>query len=228
MYRKIICTLALTLTIGAYAQALTITDGFEGPWDFPPFSFDFATDGIGFDEDWFIENVTWVGDNQFQMDRDAEIKTEGDFSQKANSSVNDGNIRDLYVAYYAENLEVGVEYTITLDYRYDQFEDTTDLSNHIQFATRDGDHRSQAQIEDIEDYQGHERPETTRVDPATFDTGEFHTITTTHTPAEGETSMTFMMIIRFHSPDVEQNWVWLDNFVITDEPTVSVDRWSLY
>lgn len=234
MLRNLILSFAALTLFAGTGAATTVQDGFEGPWDFPPATFDFDTDGAGFDEDWFVDHVSWVGDNQFQMDSDAEIKTEGEYSQRANSAVNDGapfpnvsGIRDLYIARLVEGAEPGTEYTVTLDYRYDlNVENPADWSNHIQYTVRGGDQRERDAIADIEDYDGHERPETMRADPSTFGTGGFHTLSYSYTPAEGETSFTFMAIVRFHSPDLEENWLWLDNFVATNE--VSVENWSLH
>lgn len=214
--------------IGSNSFGATITDGFEGPYDFPPATFDFESDGAGLDADWFADHVEWVGNNQFLMDVDTENKTEGLVSQKLNSADNDGNIRDLYLARFVDGLEAGVEYTITFDYRYDQAEDTAGLSNFVQVDVRDGDHRDRFAIADIENYGGHERPGTVYLDSATFDTGEFHTAELKHIPAAGETSFTLLAIVRFHSPDFEDNWVWLDNFVVTDEDPTDVQSWELY
>lgn len=228
MKSRILLSVCLSCVLGLSAYSTTITDGFEGPYEFPEYTFDFETDGVGLDEDWFADNVEWVGDNQFQMNVSSEIKTEGDVSQILNSADNDGNIRDLYLARYVDGLESGVEYTVTLDYRYDQYEDTSGLSNYIQVDIRDGDHRDRAAVSDIENYDGHERPDTVYVDESTFDTGTFHTLELTHTPADGETSFTFLAIIRFHSPELEDNWVWLDNFVVTDEEETNITTWELY
>ncbi len=217
--------LLIVFFAGNTSSAFTLKDGFEGPWYQPDNSFYWDSEG-GFDDDWYVDHVSWVGDNQFLMGPDSEIKTEGEYSQYANSAYNDNNNpRDLYLARLVTGLEGGTTYTIHLDYRFD-LGDPGGFSNHIQYDIKDGDLQSQQDINDIENYQGHERPETTYVDPATFDDGEFHTIETTHTTGENETRFTLMMIIRFCAADLEQNWLWLDNFVVTDEET-SVDDWCL-
>jgi hypothetical protein len=207
----------------SYAQVL-VQDGFEGPWDFPESTYADGTGGGGIDEDWFASHVNWVGDKQFQLDQDEVNKTEGDYSQTANSSVNDSNIRDLYLARLITGVESGVQYKISLDYRFDQ----GDKDNHIQYTMRDGDNRTQDDIADIEQYGGHERPDTMKVDPATFDTGEFHTLEVNYTPSYDQTSFTFMMIVRFWSSELEDNWLWLDNFIVeVDQPTAVCD-WSVF
>lgn len=228
MSSRILLSVFFAFGICQSVLSTTITDGFEGPYDFPPATFDFDTDGAGLDEDWFADHVEWVGDNQFLMDVTSAIQTEGNVSQILNSADNDGNIRDLYIARFVDGVEAGVEYTVSIDYRYDQFDDTNGLSNHIQVDIRDGDQRNRAAVADIEHYGGHERPNTIYVDDTTFDTGTFHTLELTHTPAEGETSFTFLAIIRFHSPELEDNWVWLDNFVVTDEVETNITTWELY
>jgi hypothetical protein len=228
MRKSFLLSVCLSFVLGQSAFSTTITDGFEGPYDFPPATFDFDTDGAGLDADWFADQVEWVGNNQFLMDVTSVIHTEGDVSQMLNSADNDGNIRDLYLARYVDGLEAGVEYTVSLDYRYDQYEDTNGLSNHIQVDIRDGDHRDRFKVADIENYGGHERPNTVIVDDTTFGTGTFHTLKLTHTPAEGETAFTFLAIIRFHSPELEDNWVYLDNFTVTDEVETNIIRWELY
>ena len=225
MKRFVFGWLAAGMLFGGAASAeVVLQDGFEGPWYLPDIDYDFNTDGAGFDEDWFVDHVSWVGDNQFQFDSDSEIKTEGQYAQKANSSVNDGNIRDLNLARLVPGAVPGESYRISLDYRFDK----GDQNLHIQFTVRDGDQRSQAAVGDIENYSGHERPDTLYADTGTFGDGEFHTLTITHTPAEGETSFTFLMIVRFQASDLETNWLWLDNFVVEHETPTSVVEWSLF
>lgn len=225
MKRLVFGCLAVWALFGGIASAqVVLQDGFEGPWYLPDVAYDFNTQGVGFDEDWFVDHVTWVGDNQFQFDSDSEIKTEGQYAQKANSSVNDGNIRDLYLCRLVTGVTPGESYRISLDYRFDK----GDQNLHIQYTVRDGDQRSQDAVADIENYSGHARPETIYVDNTTFGDGAFHTLTATHEPAEGQSSFTFMMIARFHASDLETNWLWLDNFVVEHVTPTPVGEWSLF
>ncbi len=165
-----------------------------------------------FAQEWYADHTGWVGDNQFQIARDYDNKTEGPYSYKIQSAVDDGNIRDLYLARYVDGLQPGKPYTISFDYRFDVDDSSPDISNHIQAAVRGGDHRGREAIADIEDYGEHRRPETVRINAATFDTGSFHTYTHTVTLSPHEQSLTLLLIIRFHSLQPNQNKLWIDGF----------------
>ncbi len=218
----VVC-LSLSVAVGSYAAVLT--DGFEGPWDLPGYTFNFNFDGDGFDEDWYVDNVEWTGDNQFNMYAETEIKTEGQYSQAANAYMNDGNPRDLYLVRLVTGVEANKTYTIKLDYRYDTG-DPGSFSNHIQYTARDGDQRDHDSAADIEDYSGHERPDTIRAQSSTFGDGEFHTLQLSYTPQAD--SFSFMMIIRFVvTSNLDDNWIFLDNFVVEEEQT-DVQDWTLY
>ncbi|MBI1389603.1 MAG: hypothetical protein GC154_14280 [bacterium] len=234
MKRLLILSAAALLTAAGSAHAFEFKDGLEGPWVQPEKVFNFAFEGDGFDEDWFVSNVNWMGDNQFDMIAEEVIKTEGDYSQAANAYWANNAPRDLYLARKVDGLEPGKTYKVTLDWRFDDGV-SAETTNHIMYDVRDGDQQSQAAIADIEIYGGHDRPNTTRIDEAegTIGDGQFHTMERIHTASES--SITFMMIVRFCHDDpskgfaepFDANWLYLDNFVVTDAAT-PVRDWALY
>lgn len=228
MKKAVLGILAL-FVLALPGQAQVLQDGFEGPYVQPETVFDFDFWGEGFDEDWFVTKVPWVGDNQFWFYAEPLIKTEGENAQAANGNNADGNPRDLWLGRYVDGLEPNTAYRVQLDYRFD-LGDPGEFSNGIQWDIRDGDRRTDDDIADIEDYPGHERPETTRVDPATFGDESFHTLDTVHVTGDDATGFTMMMIIRFvTTTDPEQdNWLFLDNFRVTVAEDTGVADWTLY
>lgn len=223
--------LFLICFVNVLSYAFEFRDGLEGPWVQPDGVFNPAFEGDGFDEDWFVSNVNWVGPEQFNMIAEEEIKTEGEYSQTVNAYWANGAPRDFYAARHVEGLQPGAAYLVSLDWRFDR--GTSDHSNYIQYDVRSGDHRSQEQVADIEDYGGHPRPDTTIISDDRIGSGAFHTIKREFV-AEGG-SLTFMMIVRFAHLDetkgfaepFDENWLYLDNFVVaTFETTVS--DWSVY
>jgi hypothetical protein len=225
MKGKVFGIFAIALLISGSASAQIIAqDGFEGPWDFPDTVFADNCGGGGFDEDWFVGKVDWVGDKQFKLDWDEVNKTEGKYSQIANSWINDGNIRDLYLAYQVSGVEQGKTYKFSLDYRYDK----DDKDTHIQYTVRDGDRRLSSDVGDIEQYSGHERPDTLFADASTFGDKQFHTLTAEYTHSQSGENCTFLAIVRFWASNLENNWLWLDNFRVEIVESTNVLEWALY
>ena len=233
MIRKILLASLVSLT-PVSAHAFEFVDGFEGPWVQTPGVYNPAFEGDGFDEDWFVSNVSWVGVEQFNMIAEEDFITEGEFAQKANAYWANGAPRDLYLARFVDGLKAGTTYKVTLDWRFDKGTGG-DTDNHIFYDVRSGDQQSQDAIADIEIYGGHERPNTTGIylSEGTIGDGAYHTLEREFT-ADGD-SLTFMMIIRYSHLDeskgfaepFDENWLFLDNFRVTDEAT-DVNDWTLY
>lgn len=225
MKRTILGLAALAVLVSGSASAqILLKDGFEGPWSFPDTTFADNCGGGGFDEDWYVDHVDWVGDKQFKLDQDMEIKTEGQYAQIANSAVNDGNIRDLYMVRLIPGVEKGKSYKISLDYRFDR----DDKDNHIQYDVRDGDRRCRSDVADIEQYSGHDRPNTRFVDPTTFGDEHFHTLTIPYTHTGNGENCSLLMIVRFWASNLDNNCLWLDNFVVEIVESTYVSEWALY
>lgn len=221
--------IAMLVVFAMPGQSFELQDSMDGPWYQPSEIFDPTFFGEGFDEDWFVSKVPWVGAEQFWLYAEPFDKTEGEYSQAANGNTADGNPRDLYLARYIPDAPANTQFTVSFDYRFD-LGDPGDFSNFFVVDIRDGDLRTTEDVADIESYQGHERPETTVISPDTFGTGEFTTTTLEHTTSEDADGFTLLMIIRFvTNTDVEQdNWFFLDNLVVQSVPSTDVVNWDLY
>lgn len=228
--RRIILSGAIAaMLVGSPHAEVVYHDGFEGPWVIPEAVMELDFWGEGFQEEWFVDHVEWVGANQFWFYAEPVFKTESEYSQAANAFVADGNPRDLYLAKYVEGLQPNTPYLVSIDYRFDEGIPGEISRSRMLSDMRDGDRRSLEQVEDIEAWGDRVRPNTRTADRDTFGTGEFHTWELTHTTGEEANSFTFLMNIRFvNTVSVEtDNWLYLDNFTvrIADTP---VQDWALY
>ena len=165
--------------------------------------------------DLYVDRAIWVGSqSEFVTGKDTEVKTEGEHSLKANTKYDDERVRDLYLAKHVEGLESGQTYTVSVDVRFDgEFADPVDSPyiNYIQYRVIGGDGTNMRDFRDIEHYGGHERPETKFMDQSLINNGEFNTLSYEYTLGEDESSLTFMMIVRFRATDRSQNWFYMDN-----------------
>jgi hypothetical protein len=229
MNRLLLSGAIAAMLVGSSHADVVFHDGFEGPWVVPEAVMELDFWGEGFQEEWFVDHVEWVGPNQFWFYAEPVFKTEGDHSQAANAYVADGNPRDLYLARLVEGLEPNTTYLVTIDYRFDEGIPGDISAQRIYSDVRDGDQRSREQVEDLDIYGDRVRPNTRIADSDTFGTGEFHTWELTHTTGEDADSFTFLMNVRFvNTVSVEtDNWLYLDNFTVSLAET-PVSDWALY
>lgn len=189
-------------------------------------------------EGWFVDKAEWVRSAKEFDKRTEQGVLPGDASAlRVNASVGDDRVRDLYLARTVDGLEAGKTYKISLDYKFDtptpgakvDFPDADSYvaqqkvktSNYIQYATIDGKSANHDAIAEIEDYPDHDRPNTQYADPAAFGDGQAHKLEFTHKLGEGQTSMTFAMIVRFRAKNRSDNWFWFGNFKVEEAPAAA-------
>lgn len=180
-------------------------------------------------EAWFVGKAEWVGSKkEFKTSMEEGALPDGTNGLKAKTSVGDDRVRDLYLAYTATGLQAGKNYKISLDYQFGA-EEAQDVEsdpyismqnaktkNYIQYAVKDGDQRNHDAIAAIEDYPDRPVPETKYVDSATFGDGEFHKLEVEHTLGEGQSSLTFMMIVRFRAKSTLNNELLFGNLSVSE------------
>jgi antirestriction protein len=179
---------------------------------------------------WYVDNPDWVGSiDEFEQDVEEEEMESGGNALKANAFIGDDRVRDFYIARFIEGVEAGKTYKMSLNYQFDTDTpsgsvDLTDdpyvaeqnfkEKNYIQYIVVDGDVQDQEKLMDLEDYPDH-KTAAKYIPAETIGSGEFHPLEVEYTVGEGQSSITFVMIVRFRAEeDAEENWLTFGDFKI--------------